>query len=92
MGRIVGDGAVISYVQDLVVVPEAQGMGVGSRILDGLREYVESITEPGTRMMLCLMCAKGREVFYLKHGFMARPTDALGPGMITYIDKDMGEQ
>ena len=24
MGRIVGDGAVISYVQDLVVVPEAQ--------------------------------------------------------------------
>jgi hypothetical protein len=38
------------------------------------------------------MCAKGREEFYLKHGFMARPTDALGPGMITYISKDMGEQ
>ena len=92
MGRIVGDGAVISYVQDLVVLPEAQGMGVGSRILDGLREYVVSITEPGTRMMLCLMCAKGREEFYLKHGFVARPTEELGPGMITYISKDMGEQ
>ena len=36
-------------------------------------------------MMLCLMCAKGREVFYEKHGFTARPTRQLGPGMIQYI-------
>lgn len=36
-------------------------------------------------MMLCLMCAKGREQFYEKHNFIARPTDALGPGMIQYI-------
>lgn len=88
MGRIVGDGAVISYVQDLVVIPEAQGLGVGSRLLSGLKEFVVSITEPGTCMMFCLMCAKGREEFYLKHGFMSRPTDGLGPGMITYIRKD----
>ena len=87
MGRIVGDGAVISYVQDLVVIPEAQKHGIGSRILEKLRAYVESITEPGTTMMFCLMCAKGREQFYLSHGFTARPTDNLGPGMITYIQK-----
>jgi hypothetical protein len=31
------------------------------------------------------MCAKGRETFYEKHGFVARPTDALGPGMIQYL-------
>lgn len=24
MGRVIGDGAVISYIQDLVVIPEAQ--------------------------------------------------------------------
>lgn len=87
MGRIVGDGAVVSYVQDLVVVPKAQGRNIGGLILEKLRAYVESITEPGTRMMLCLMCAKGRENFYESHGFIARPTDALGPGMICYIDK-----
>lgn len=87
MGRIVGDGAVVSYVQDLVVVPKAQGRNIGGLILEKLRAYVESITEPGTRMMLCLMCAKGRENFYESHGFAARPTDALGPGMIYYIDK-----
>lgn len=87
MGRIVGDGAVISYVQDLVVVPEAQKYGIGGMILEKLKSYVESVTEPGTRMMLCLMCAKGREQFYVNHGFTARPTDNLGPGMITYIQK-----
>lgn len=87
MGRIVGDGAVISYVQDLVVLPKAQGQHVGSAILDKLKAYVEGITEPGSRMMLCLMCAKGREPFYERHGFIARPTDTLGPGMIMYIDK-----
>ena len=87
MGRIVGDGAVVSYVQDLVVIPTAQGMHIGSTILDRLRQYVEEITEPGSRMMLCLMCAKGRESFYQQHGFIARPTDSLGPGMISYINK-----
>ncbi len=87
MGRIVGDGAVICYIQDLIVIPEYQGRHVGSCILDRLINYVEGITAPGTRMMLCLMCAKGREIFYEKHGFIARPTDKLGPGMIQYIEK-----
>lgn len=85
MGRVVGDGAVICYIQDLIVVPEYQREHVGSLILNHLKEYVTGLTADKTRMMLCLMCAKGREVFYEKHGFIARPTDALGPGMIQYI-------
>lgn len=87
MGRIVGDGAVVSYVQDLVVIPKAQGRQIGGMLLERLRTYAESLTEPGTRMMLCLMCARGRENFYRSHGFIARPTDTLGPGMICYIEK-----
>lgn len=85
MGRLVGDGAVICYVQDLIVIPEFQHNGVGSLILDALVAYVESLRETGSQMMLCLMCAKGREVFYEKHGFIARPTSDLGPGMIQYL-------
>lgn len=85
MGRIVGDGAVISYIQDLIVIPEAQGKGIGSLIIERLIAYVKSLCEGGSEMMLCLMCAKGREPFYIKHGFVARPTDNLGPGMIQYI-------
>lgn len=85
MGRIVGDGAVISYIQDLIVVPSAQGKGIGSGLIKRLIGFVEDMRIEGTEMMLCLMCAKGREGFYAKHGFIARPTEQLGPGMIQYL-------
>lgn len=86
MGRIVGDGAVICYVQDLIVIPEKQKDGIGGLILNKLKEFVEKEGLPGTTMMFDLMCAKGREDFYKKHGFMERPTDNLGPGMIQYLE------
>lgn len=85
MVRLVGDGAVICYVQDFIIIPEVQGQGIGSMLLEYIKTYVKSIMEPGTQMMLDLMCAKGRESFYEKHGFIARPTDELGPGMICYL-------
>ncbi len=86
MGRIVGDAAVICYVQDLIVRPEYQGRKLGSKVLNRLIEKVEEWRISDTEMMLALMCAKGRENFYEKHGFMARPTSELGPGMIMYIE------
>lgn len=86
MGRIVGDGAVICYVQDLIVVPKKQSDGIGGMILNRLKEFVAKEGIPGTTMMFDLMCAKGRENFYEKHGFIARPTENLGPGMIQYME------
>lgn len=86
MGRIVGDGAVICYIQDLIVLPEYQGQGVGSMLLKHLTDHVKTLRQDNSRMMLCLMCAKGREKFYEKHGFIARPTQNLGPGMIQYLE------
>ena len=85
MGRVVGDKAVISYIQDLIIIPEYQSRHIGSMLIEHIIEYVKSLTFDNSRMMLCLMCAKGREEFYEKHNFVARPTDALGPGMIQYI-------
>lgn len=85
MGRIVGDGVVIDYIQDLIVRPEYQHSGVGRMIIERLIEYVKSTKLEDTEIMLCLMCAKGREEFYRKFNFIARPTDNLGPGMIQYI-------
>lgn len=86
MGRIVGDGAVICYVQDLIVVPDKQRDGIGGIILEGLKNFVKQEGVPGTTMMFDLMCARGREPFYKKHGFLSRPTENLGPGMIQYLD------
>ena len=88
MGRIVGDGAVVCYVQDLIIPPQAQRLGVGTMILNRLEEFVEQLRLPGKEMMFDLMCAKGRELFYTQHGFLARPTETLGPGMIKYLRED----
>ena len=88
MGRLVGDGAVICYVQDLVILPSAQGLGVGKQILNHLKNYVSSIQLEATEMMLALMCAKGREEFYKASGFIERPNHNLGPGMIQYLKKN----
>lgn len=85
MGRIVGDGAVICYIQDFVVRPEYQGYGIGKQMMEHLISYVEQLKIENSEMMLCLMCAKGREAFYEKFGFIQRPTDNLGPGMIQYL-------
>ena len=90
MGRIVGDGAIICYVQDLIIRPEVQGEGIGGLILETLKKFVIQEGYEGTTMMFDLMCAKGREEFYKKHGFIARPTEDLGPGMIQFIQ--IGEE
>jgi GNAT superfamily N-acetyltransferase len=85
MGRVVGDGGVISYIQDLIVSPRYHGQGIGSMLIERLRDFVLSLKQEDEEMMLCLMCAKGREYFYVKNGFTPRPTDTLGPGMIMYL-------
>ena len=90
MYTLVGDGAIICYVQDLIIRPEVQGEGIGGLILETLKKFVIQEGYEGTTMMFDLMCAKGREEFYKKHGFIARPTDDLGPGMIQFIQ--IGEE
>ena len=92
MGRIVGDGAIICYVQDLIIRPEVQGEGIGGLILETLKKFVIQEGYEGTTMMFDLMCAKGMEEFYKKHVFIARPTKDLGPGMIQFIQIGSDEQ
>ena len=46
MGRIVGDGAMYYYIQDIAVHPEHQGKGLGRRILEALFDYLREQAEP----------------------------------------------
>ena len=90
MGRLVGDELVIMNIQDLIVRPDYHGHGIGSMLIKHLREKAAEALEPGEELMFTLMCAKGRERFYEKNGFIARPTPDLGPGMIMYLHEEDG--
>lgn len=84
MGRLVGDGVVYWYVQDLAVLPDYQGKGIGKRIMHRLIEHVKQNSLPDTSVTIGLMSAKGKELFYEKFGFTARPNDTYGAGMINH--------
>jgi GNAT superfamily N-acetyltransferase len=81
MGRLVGDGFTIWYIQDVVVFPEYQQKGVGSAIMKRLISFAEVNSLPGTRIKIVLLSAKGKEDFYAKLGFRIRPNENEGAGM-----------
>lgn len=74
-GRVVSDGVLHAMVYDLIVRPDRQGTGIGSRLLDRL---VRSCRSAGIRDVQ-LFCAKGKRGFYERRGFLVRSEDA--PGM-----------
>ena len=82
MGRLVGDGAYVYYLQNINVDPKYQGKGIGRMIIDNLINYIKENKIPGTSVMVLLMSSKGSEEFYEKFGFIRRHNDNEGCGMI----------
>ena len=74
-GRIICDGVVHALILDLIVHPEFQNRGIGSRLLKML---VEKCKEYQIRDIQ-LFSVKGKAQFYRKNGFTERPEGA--PGM-----------
>ena len=84
IGRLIGDGAIIWYVQDMIVLPEYQGKGIGSTILNKLIDFAIENSIPDSDFRIALMSATGKEGFYQKFGFNTRPNDRSGAGMDMY--------
>jgi GNAT superfamily N-acetyltransferase len=80
MGRVIGDNAIYFHIQDVIVHPSQQGKGLGKLIMNALLEYIDRAS--GANSNIGLMCSKGREKFYERFGFTARPTAKFGAGMI----------
>ncbi|USB33961.1 GNAT family N-acetyltransferase [Paenibacillus sp. YPG26] len=86
MGRIVGDGAMYFYIQDVAVMPEHQASGVGGRILDQLLAYIRtSPRSSGGAPFIGLFASEGKERFYEKYGF--RDYSPGMTGMFMVMDK-----
>jgi GNAT superfamily N-acetyltransferase len=88
MGRVVGDGGIQLFITDVIVQKEWQNHGLGSKIMALLMEYVRNTASPAT--FVGLFSAFGRDKFYEKFGFIVRPNEKLGPGMMFVHRKPEG--
>ncbi|OIK10783.1 GNAT family N-acetyltransferase [Bacillus sp. MUM 116] len=67
MGRIVGDGAIYFFIQDVIVHPSYRGMGLGIEIMNSLIEYLEN--NAPNKAIMGLFISKGKGTFYDKYNF-----------------------
>lgn len=81
MGRLLGDGAMYWYIQDVRILPPYQGKGIGTEIVNRLIDYVKRNALPHSEYSIYLFSAKGKEGFYEKLGFKSRPHAYEGSGM-----------
>ncbi len=77
MGRVVGDGGIYLYLQDVIVYAHWRERGLGSQITEALLDRVRRLGGPGS--FVGLMAAAGAAPFYERFGFEPRPDDR--PGM-----------
>jgi GNAT superfamily N-acetyltransferase len=75
MGRVISDGVLHAFVTEMIVHESMRGLGVGAELL---RRIVERTVERGITDIQ-LFAAAGRQRFYERNGFVARPGNA--PGM-----------
>ena len=85
-GRIIGDKTIFLYIQDIMVIPKYQGKQIGTGIMNKLLKQVDRYKKVNPNIRTYLGASKGKEGFYEKFGFISRPNDKLGAGMILYND------
>lgn len=81
MGRLVGDGAMYWYLQEIIVLPRFQRKGIGSMIVNHLVDYAKANSATGKFTTIGGVSAKGKEAFYEKMGF-----EIISRGMIKMIE------
>lgn len=86
MGRLIGDG-MYYMIADIVVHPNYQKQGIGTKIVSMIIEYVDRATPIGGRSSIQLIAEKGKETFYEKMGFKIIPHEFCGSGMRKVIRK-----
>lgn len=83
-GRIIGDKTIFLYIQDIMVIPEYQGKKIGTGIMNKLIEKINEYKKVNPEIRTYLGASKGKESFYEKFGFISRPNEELGAGMVLY--------
>jgi GNAT superfamily N-acetyltransferase len=76
MARVVGDGAMAFYVQDVVVLPKYQRQGVGTALMEAVMSNFRRSTP--RRSAIGLFTGRNLAGFYERHGFEGPETGLYG--------------
>lgn len=87
MSRIISDGGYVYFIADVIVLPEYQGRGIGRTLMNNIMGFIKNNLEENETVYVALMASKGKENFYDKFGFSARPDDYFGAGMTQWVTK-----
>jgi len=86
IARVIGDGSICFYIQDVIVKPQFQRNSVGSKLMEKVMGFIEINAAKGA--IVGLMASKGYESFYEKYGFWKRPNEHFGHGMMKFWNID----
>lgn len=84
MGRIVGDGAIYFYIQDIVVEPQYQNRGIGTEILNNIFSWLKN--NAPSQSFIALFATAEAESFYKKYTLEKR--DLIGLFTVREIIND----
>lgn len=90
MARVVGDNRIAFFIKDVVVDPAYQGRGIGDLIMEDIMRHIKNVCADDA--YVGLMSTPGRESFYEKYGFIVRPNEKFGSGMVQYIKTGKSKQ
>jgi len=86
--RLIHDGGCTAFIVDVIVSPEYQGHGIGKCMIEMIMTYLKNCIEEGEMIFVGLMAAKGREGFYKQFGFIERPNESMGAGMVLWVKEE----
>lgn len=80
--RVVGDGGLCFYIQEIIVDPKYQRQGIASKFMEYIFAFFKRTAIK--RSYIGVFVGKGLESFYERFGFWKRPTNEMGPGMMQF--------
>lgn len=66
-GRVVGDGATVFYIHDIIVSPKYQKQKIGMKIMEKIMEYIHM--NYSDKAFIGLVAREDLDSFYSKFGF-----------------------
>ena len=86
MARYVSDGGYAGLIMDVIVLPEYQNNGYGTKMIEALINYIKDRLFENEEIMIQLLSAPGKQQFYNRFGFKVKK-EVAEDGMYMWLKK-----